>query len=50
MSAVPAFIFNQKYLVSGAQDVSVFKGVLEKMTSEALDLVEPKVTSLNGEV
>jgi predicted DsbA family dithiol-disulfide isomerase len=50
LSAVPAFIFNQKYLVSGAQDVSVFKGLLEKLTSEALDLVEPKVTSLNGEV
>ncbi len=34
ITAVPAFIFNRKYLISGAQPVEVFRQVLNQMASE----------------
>ena len=40
LRGVPAFIFDQKYLVSGAQDIEMFKNILEKVASENLSAVE----------
>jgi predicted DsbA family dithiol-disulfide isomerase len=40
LRGVPAFIFDQKYLVSGAQDIEMFKNILEKVSSENLSAVE----------
>ena len=34
ITAIPAFIFDQRYLISGAQPVEIFRQVLNQIASE----------------
>ncbi|MGM8212532.1 DsbA family oxidoreductase [Virgibacillus sp. W0430] len=40
VNGVPFFVFNEKYAISGAQPIHVFKEVLEKVWQEQLDAKE----------
>ncbi|GAB6263009.1 DsbA family oxidoreductase [Photobacterium sp. 53610] len=37
VSAVPAFVFNEKYLVSGAQETGTFRQIIDTLLSEAAE-------------
>lgn len=46
---VPFFVFNRKYALSGAQPISTFIEVLEKVKSEEVDQPEVLTSSTEGE-
>ncbi len=49
VTGVPFFIFNQKYAVSGAQPVEVFKEILEKVSKEMeVEMISGEVCDVDG--